>query len=40
MAPEDNSKNAEHSAYTLKERVQEGFANGWAEGWRQRDFQK
>ena len=29
VAPEDNSNSAEHSA-----------ANGWADGWRSRDFQK
>jgi hypothetical protein len=35
VAPEDNSSNsAEHSANTLKECLQEGFANGRAEGWR------
>jgi hypothetical protein len=34
VAPEDNSNSAEHSVNTLKERVREGFANGWAEGWR------
>jgi len=40
VAPEDNSNSAEHSENTLKERLQEGFANGWAEGCRQRDFRK
>jgi hypothetical protein len=40
VAPEDNSNGAEHSANTLKERLQEGFANGLAEGWRRRDFSK
>jgi len=40
VAPEDNSNSAEHSKKTLKERLQEGFANGWAEGCRQRDFRK
>jgi len=40
VAPEDNSNSAEHSKNTLKERLREGFANGWAEGRRQRDFRK
>jgi hypothetical protein len=34
VSPEENSDSAEHSAITLGERLQEGFANGWAEGWR------
>jgi hypothetical protein len=40
VAPEDNSNSAEHSTNTLGERLQEGFAIGWAEGWRRRDFPK
>jgi hypothetical protein len=37
VAPEDSFNSAD-SANTLKECLQKGFANGWAEGWRQRDF--
>jgi hypothetical protein len=40
VAPEDNSNSAEHSASTRGECLQEGFANGWAKGWRRRDFPK
>jgi hypothetical protein len=40
VAPEENSDNAEHSTITLGERLQEGFANGWAEGWRGHNFSK
>jgi hypothetical protein len=34
VAPEENSNSAEHSASTPGECLQEGFANGRAEGWR------
>jgi hypothetical protein len=38
VAPEDSFNSAKHSAITLKERLQEGFANGWAEEWHSLDF--
>jgi hypothetical protein len=36
----DSTTTVEHPANSLKTRLQEGFSNGWAKGWRHHDFTK
>ena len=38
--PDGDSATAEHPTKSIKTRLQEGFANGWAKGWRHHDFSK
>jgi len=40
VTPDRDSTTAKHPTNSLKTRLQEGFANGWAKGWRRRDFPK
>ena len=40
MTPDGDSATAEHPTSSIKTRLQEGFSNGWAKGWRHRDFSK
>ena len=38
--PDGDSATAEHPTKSIKTRLQEGFANGWAKGWQRHDFSK
>ena len=38
--PDGDSATAEHPTKSIKTRLQEGFANGWAKGWQHHDFSK
>ena len=38
--PDGDFATAKHPAISIKTRLQEGFANGWAKGWRCHDFSK
>ena len=40
VTPDGDSATAEHPTSSIKTRLQEGFSNGWAKGWRRRDFSK
>ena len=40
VTPDRDSTTAKHPTNSLKARLQEGFSNGWAKGWRRRDFPK
>ena len=40
VTPDGDSATAEHPTSSIKTRLQEGFPNGWAKGWRRRDFSK